>query len=509
MFAGVYRRRPTIHRYVRRRTRPWIGTAAAGGGTAHVLEFNDNLSLSDAVAKDVGKAIADSVTPSEVIVKAVGKNAADTVTVSDASSKTVGKGVSDTATPADAVSKAVVKTTSDTAAPSDAVSKAVVKTTTESVPLADATSKAVTKMPADTVYPMDRDIADWNLGFENVPSPNTAPTSTANRWIDGTAAGSTATMPPFGWAIPGSGLGGTGANAQFDTSIFRTGGASMRLSNPNVGSGISVATFRTNPPTATTVPLEAFPILPSTQYIITGYIRTNNVPSNGAYIDFRQFGEAGGAALATTSTNKLSGTDTSWRQVTITVTTNASARFGSIMLRNFVTGNICDAWFDDITVEMVGPLVKAVGKNVSDTVTVSDAVSKAIAKMVADSVSLSDATSKAVSKTIGDTVALADNAITSLGINIVISDSVVVTDAAAKTIGKAIADSVVTEDAVAKFIHKVIADSVSLTDNVTVIHTTPLPRTEPIGLQSDPAMIALREADRGITLQTAPRRTAN
>jgi hypothetical protein len=53
--------------------------------------------------------------------------------------------------------------------------------------------------------------------------------------------------------------------------------------------------------------------------------------------------------LATTSTNKLSGTDSSFREVTLSFTSNASAVFGCLFLRNNVAGNTCDAWFDDIT----------------------------------------------------------------------------------------------------------------------------------------------------------------
>lgn len=187
----------------------------------------------------------------------------------------------------------------------------------------------------------------YNGDFEVKPSSITAQTSTANRWIDGTSGGSAAKLG-FGWAAPSSGSG-AGANGAmgFDTTIFRSGTASLKLSNLNASGATTVASCRTIAPTAASA-FELFLLKPNTSYTLTGYIRTNNVPTNGAFIDVREFSSAF-ATLVTNSTNKLSGTDTSWRTVTTTFTTNASTVFGCIFLRNNVAGNTCDAWFDDIT----------------------------------------------------------------------------------------------------------------------------------------------------------------
>lgn len=186
----------------------------------------------------------------------------------------------------------------------------------------------------------------YNGGFEVKPSVLTAATNTANRWIDGTAAGSAAKLA-FGWSAPNSGSG-VGANGEigFDTSVFRSGAASLRLSNLNASGAVTASSLRSNPAAGTA--FELFLLSPNTSYTLVGYIRTNNVATNSAFIDLRQFSSAF-ATLATTSTNKLSGTDTTWRQVTLTVTTNASAVFGCLFLRNNVAGNTSDAWFDDIT----------------------------------------------------------------------------------------------------------------------------------------------------------------
>lgn len=186
----------------------------------------------------------------------------------------------------------------------------------------------------------------FNGGFESKPSVTSAQTNTANRWIDGTAAGSQAKLA-FRWAAPSAGSG-VGANGDigFDTTIFQTGTASLRLSNLNSSGAVTACSARTIAPTATTA-FELFRLAPNTSYILTGYIRTNNVPTNGAFIDVREFSSAF-ATLATNSTNKLSGTDTTWRVVTATFTTNANTVFGCVFLRNNVAGNTCDAWFDDI-----------------------------------------------------------------------------------------------------------------------------------------------------------------
>lgn len=186
-----------------------------------------------------------------------------------------------------------------------------------------------------------------NGDFETKPGTITAQTNTADRWIDGTAGGSVA-KAAYRWSAPSAGSG-VGANGDmgFDTTIFRTGTASLKLSNLNASGAVTACSARTIAPTAATA-YQLFRLVAGASYTLTGYIRTNNVASNSAFIDVREFSSAF-ATLATNSTNKLSGTDTSWRTVTVTFTANASTVFGCIFLRNNVAGNTSDAWFDDIT----------------------------------------------------------------------------------------------------------------------------------------------------------------
>src|SRR5690606_26918304 len=120
-----------------------------------------------------------------------------------------------------------------------------------------------------------------NGSFEVRPASYTADTNTANRWIDGTAAGSTARLG-CGWSAPsaGSGVGANGAIA-FDTTQFRSGAASLRLSTLNSSGAVTASSARTIAPTAASA-FELHALRPNTSYTLTGYIRTNNVASEGA-----------------------------------------------------------------------------------------------------------------------------------------------------------------------------------------------------------------------------------
>lgn len=196
----------------------------------------------------------------------------------------------------------------------------------------------------------------YNGTFEVAPSVLTAQTNTAARWIDGTAAGSTA-KTALGWAAATSGVTASAA-AGFDNTVSHSGTYSMKLSTLNSTGAITVSNLMGA--AGTTTLWQTFPIKPSISYTLTVYIKTTNVATNGAFIDFRQYNTAA-TALVTSNTTKISGT-AGFTLATLTVTTNASAAFGALFLRNNVTGNISDAWFDDIVlVPTAGPSRSASG----------------------------------------------------------------------------------------------------------------------------------------------------
>lgn len=185
-----------------------------------------------------------------------------------------------------------------------------------------------------------------------------AGTTPASRWIDGTASGSTAARSVFGWSIPSAGVG-VSASASFDTTVYRSGSCSMKLDVADTSGSISVGQSLNAGTSAATDDL--FILEPSTSYTLTGYIKTINVPTNGAFIDVREH-SGSYANVATNSTNKLSGTN-DWTRVTVTFTTNATTRFGQVLLRNNVTGNVCTAWFDDIVLTKTTPEARTASGN--------------------------------------------------------------------------------------------------------------------------------------------------
>lgn len=190
----------------------------------------------------------------------------------------------------------------------------------------------------------------YNNDFEIVPSTLTANTNVVSKWIDGTASGNSATSSNYGWAIPTGGLAGT-SSACFDSVEKYSGSYSMKLVNPSITSAISVSTYRT------TAIREYFYLQPSTTYILSCYMKTTNSPTNGAYIDLREYNSSG-STITTTSSTKYFGTN-DWFLVTKTITTNASTKFGSILLRANVTGNISTVWFDNISLVLATNITRS------------------------------------------------------------------------------------------------------------------------------------------------------
>lgn len=182
----------------------------------------------------------------------------------------------------------------------------------------------------------------YNADFEYAP-PFTAPTTSQVRWIDGTAGGST-TNNLFKWALRSA---ATAVSGQFDSTNSYSGTNSLKISNTNV-SGRASALITSTAYGALTEANRAdlIPCLPSTSYTLTAWVKTNNVPTNGAYVQLVQINGSLGVGV-TTNSAQLTGTN-DWTQVSVTVTTGATARYLAPSLMNDVAGNVCDAWFDSV-----------------------------------------------------------------------------------------------------------------------------------------------------------------
>lgn len=197
--------------------------------------------------------------------------------------------------------------------------------------------------------PIDNLVKNGN--FEYAPA-FTAATTAGNVWIDGTASGS-ATNDVYGWGTVIT----VNGSASFDTSVKYSGSASIKLSCINATGQVTVgpSALLATPAFSNSKPI---PVLPNTSYTLTALVKTNNVAANSAFIDMREYTSAL-AIVTTTSSTKLSGTN-DWTLLTCTATTGATTRFIMPILRNNVAGNISDAWFDNIKLDLTSGTTRTV-----------------------------------------------------------------------------------------------------------------------------------------------------
>lgn len=190
-----------------------------------------------------------------------------------------------------------------------------------------------------------------NGDFEYAP-PFTAATTTAPRFIDGTAAGTLA-YKGFRWTNRGR-AGTTGV--KFDTAEKHSGSTSLKISTLAAASFVEVNLYAlSGVPTSLEVRDDLIPALPNTAYTLKFWMKTNYISgdsSNGATVTVSEFSGAGGSALIGRNSGYVK-TTTGWTEYTISFTTNAAT--AAIDINPKVYGHtgtatlIMDAWFDDIT----------------------------------------------------------------------------------------------------------------------------------------------------------------
>jgi len=183
-----------------------------------------------------------------------------------------------------------------------------------------------------------------NGDFESAPA-FTAATTSISRYIDGTSGGSTTNTNFGAWAIPGGGLAPS-SGARFATDHTRSGVYSMKLSTLDASGTVVVSNSTSGSAPARR---DVIPVLPSTSYTLSVWVKTNNVVTNSVFADAREFSGALSAGV-TNTTNKLSGTN-DWTNLTQTFTTASTARYVFILLKNGTAGKISDAWFDDLVLK--------------------------------------------------------------------------------------------------------------------------------------------------------------
>jgi hypothetical protein len=259
----------------------------------------------------------------------------------------------------------------------------------------------------------------FNGGFESAPA-FTAATTTAQRWIDGSAAGSTVD-DQYRWAF----RSGTGsASAQFDSSESNSGSQSLKIATTATGSYIEIANYRTGGnPSVAEAAAYLVRVLPNTSYTLEYYMKTNVTSgdsNNGATLNITQHSLSAGSGLTGANPGYVK-TTTGWTKYTLKFTTHADAAY--IVVDPRIYGHsgagtlIMQAWFDDIVIRPTSPNVQVESYvNKSDSVTVTESVAREATR----------------SANISDTATVSESVSVSLGagptLSVSVSDSVTVSE---------------------------------------------------------------------------------
>lgn len=215
-----------------------------------------------------------------------------------------------------------------------------------------------------SVYPVsNRPLLNGNLvpngNFERYPSFVGSVASTGdNKWIDGTDPGANYGDSLYRWATNN---GTDASSAQYDTTTFHSGSASMKISSVSAGKSMEVALYRDD--TSADHVRFGISVQPNTSYTLTYYMKTELVSgdsNDGLFMAVRQFDKQGGN-VSTTSHTKVK-TTTDWTLYTLTFTTAASTAY--LSPRMTLVGNtgtatlLMNGWFDDLDLHLTTPVTR-------------------------------------------------------------------------------------------------------------------------------------------------------
>ncbi len=201
----------------------------------------------------------------------------------------------------------------------------------------------------------------YNGDFQIRPLSDNVATTTTNRWIDGTAAGSNSVFPSaIGWSITGS----NSFAALMDTTTKYSGAASLKLSTTAVASYAEARDYSAS----SSLPFyraHLSPVRPSTSYTLTFMMKTtvNSGTSNstGGGVQLVDINSAGSSTRFTTVGGV--NTTTGWTRYSQVITTSSDTQFLSV--RPLCYGHqgsanlIMDAWFDEITLTETTPVTRS------------------------------------------------------------------------------------------------------------------------------------------------------
>lgn len=212
----------------------------------------------------------------------------------------------------------------------------------------------------DAVSPPRRTVGEafvLNGDFTTVPTLVAPQTTTG--YINGTATGSAVPIAGSNWAVFGL---NNSITAQIDNTVTFNGKATLKLATTDVNSRVTAQNILSATRAGM---LQAIPVLPSTAYTCTFYMKTNVTSGDsddGAHTAFVERNSEGGQVVVNADTPVKITQD--WTLHTISFTTNSATRF--LTIRPHVTGNtgtatlIMDAWFADFRVSSTALLRTAV-----------------------------------------------------------------------------------------------------------------------------------------------------
>jgi hypothetical protein len=215
-----------------------------------------------------------------------------------------------------------------------------------------------------------------NGDFSLIPPTNVAHTANSATWLDGSSSGS-ATNNLFGWGKLASTITGS-HTAIFDTSEKRSGVASLKVSLTAPLSNVTVASTLT---TTQAGMASCIPVLPSTSYSYSVWMKTNLVSGSaltGAYASFSERTSSGTMVIQNNTPNQL--TTTGWTRYSGSFTTSPTTSY--IMPKAVVTGNeaagtlIMDAWFDDFTLVPTYPVSRTTVQDMNASLSLRASTSK-------------------------------------------------------------------------------------------------------------------------------------
>lgn len=183
------------------------------------------------------------------------------------------------------------------------------------------------------------------------PTYSTATTTTA-RYINGAIAGSTTdSLYRYGLTtFVGSG------SAAFDPTTTINSKPSISLTVNASGRATIAYGYRTNG--SVSAPHSLIPVLPSTSYTFTYWLKTSDAATNSVCGGWRFYSGDLSAGTETLSSTKLSGTN-DWTMVTDTITTASTTRFLLLQARHDVAGNAATLWWGDVSLTPTTPTVRS------------------------------------------------------------------------------------------------------------------------------------------------------